>query len=51
MPVPLHKSAAGLPIGIQFAAGWGQDGLLRLVAQLEAPAPWKDRLPAVWADS
>jgi len=52
MSVPLHQSAAGLPIGIQFAAGWGQDGLLlRLAAQREAAAPWKDRVPAVWAGS
>jgi amidase len=52
MSVPLNQSAAGLPIGIQFAAGWGQDGLLlRLAAQLEAAAPWKDRVPAVWAGS
>lgn len=50
MSVPLGQSAQGLPIGVQFAAGWGQDGvLLRLAAQLEAAAPWAGRIPAVWA--
>jgi amidase len=50
MSVPLGQSAAGLPIGIQFAADWGQDGLLlRLAAQLEQAAPWANRIPAVWA--
>ena len=50
MSVPLGHSVAGLPIGVQFAAGWGQDGLLlRLAAQLEAAAPWAGRIPAVWA--
>jgi len=50
MSVPLGQGRAGLPIGIQFAAGWGQDGLLlRLAAQLEAAAPWRTRVPVVWA--
>lgn len=50
MSLPLGQSSAGLPIGVQFAAGWGQDGLLlRLAAQLEAAAPWANRVPAVWA--
>jgi amidase len=50
MSVPLGQSGAGLPIGVQFAAGWAQDGLLlRLAAQLEAAAPWRQRVPAVWA--
>lgn len=50
MSVPLGQSGAGLPIGVQFAAGWEQDGLLlRLAAQLEEAAPWANRVPAVWA--
>lgn len=50
MSVPLGQNSAGLPIGIQFAAGWGQDGLLlRLAVQLEEAAPWRERVPAVWA--
>jgi amidase len=39
-----------LPIGVQFAAGFGQDGLLlRLAGQLEQAAPWAGRVPPVWA--
>ncbi len=37
MSMPLHWNAAGLPIGVQFIARQGQEGLLfRLAAQLEA---------------
>ncbi|MBB3222914.1 amidase [Pseudoduganella umbonata] len=50
MSVPIGHDAAGLPIGIQFAAGWGNDGLLfRLAGQLEEAAPWNQRIPPVWA--
>jgi amidase len=50
MSVPLGSSADGLPIGVQFAAGFGQDGLLlRLAGQLEHAAPWAGRIPPVWA--
>lgn len=48
MSVPLHWNAAGLPIGIQFAARFGDEGtLFRLAAQLEAAAPWFERRPAL----
>jgi len=44
MSVPLWWSAAGLPIGSQFAARPGDDALLvRLAYQLETAAPWCDR--------
>jgi amidase len=44
--LPLHWTADGLPLGVQFMAAPGQDGLLlQLAAELEAAAPWFDRLP------
>lgn len=50
MSMPLGSSADGLPIGVQFAAAFGQDGLLlRLAGQLEQAAPWAGRIPPVWA--
>lgn len=49
MSVPLGSGADGLPIGVQFAAGFGKDGLLmRLAGQLEQAAPWAGRIPPVW---
>jgi amidase len=48
--LPLHSSSEGLPIGIQFVARCAGEGLLlRLAAQLEDAAPWRDRRPAVLA--
>jgi amidase len=48
--LPLHWSAAGLPIGVQLVADqWREDVLLRVAAQLEAARPWADRVPPVHA--
>jgi len=48
--LPLHWSSEGLPIGIHFVARYAGEGLLlRLAAQLEEAAPWRDRRPEVFA--
>lgn len=44
MSVPLHWSAGGLPVGVQFQARFGGEAtLLRVGAQLENAQPWWDR--------
>ncbi|MBQ5947515.1 amidase [Massilia sp. ST3] len=48
MSVPLHWTADGLPLGVQFVAPFGrEDSLLQLAAQLEQAQPWFERLPAM----
>lgn len=51
MSVPLAADpVTGMPIGLQFAAGFGREDLLfRLAGQLEKAAPWAQRTPPVWA--
>ena len=46
MSVPLFVSKSGLPIGIQFVAGYGREDLLfQLAGQLERESPWAHRKP------
>jgi Asp-tRNA(Asn)/Glu-tRNA(Gln) amidotransferase A subunit family amidase len=48
MSVPLHWNADNLPIGSMFAGRFGDElTLLRLAAQLEQAAPWRDRRPVL----
>jgi amidase len=47
--IPLHWTAAGLPIGVQLVGRPGDETtLVRLAAQLEAAAPWVQRHPDCW---
>ncbi len=47
MSMPLAWSRAGLPLGVQFVARFGDEAtLFRLAAQLEAEQPWADRRPS-----
>ena len=46
MSVPLCQSENGLPIGMQFAARFGDEAtLFRLAGQLEQARPWFDKIP------
>jgi Asp-tRNA(Asn)/Glu-tRNA(Gln) amidotransferase A subunit family amidase len=46
--IPLFWNAAGIPIGIQLGARFGQDAMLfRIGGQLERARPWFNRRPPV----
>jgi len=48
MSVPLHWTADGLPVGVQFGARAGAEAtLLALAYELEAAQPWASRKPPV----
>jgi amidase/6-aminohexanoate-cyclic-dimer hydrolase len=50
MSVPLAWNTAGLPLGMMFAARFGDEAtLFRLAAQLEQERPWKSKLPPICA--
>lgn len=50
MSVPLAWTKAGLPIGLSFAARYGDEAtLFRLAAQLEQERPWRHLRPAMSA--
>ena len=46
--LPLHWSRSGLPMGVQFvSAANREDVLVRIASQLEAAAPWRDKVPPI----
>jgi amidase len=46
--LPLYWNAEGLPVGTQFVGRFGdEETLLKLAAQIEQAAPWKDRYKSV----
>jgi amidase len=50
MSVPLFWNKPGLPIGVQFAARFGEEStLFRLAGQLEQARPWSEHKPPISA--
>lgn len=48
MSMPLGQSRDGMPVGVHFAARYGEEGLLfALAGQIERAWPWKNRRPPI----
>ena len=47
MSLPLHWTSQGIPIGVQLVGRvFDEATLIRLAAEVEQAAPWRDRIPA-----
>lgn len=47
--LPLHRTASGLPVGVQLVAAFGREDLLvRVASQLEAASPWAGCRPPAY---
>jgi|CXWL01.1.fsa_nt_gi amidase len=47
--LPLHMTADGLPVGVQFVGRLGAEALLlQLARTIEKAEPWKHRHPSIW---
>ena len=52
MSVPLFWNQDNVPIGVQFAASFGEEAtLFRLAAQLEQEKPWLSRKPPIYCNN
>lgn len=50
--LPMHWSAGGVPIGVQFAGRFGDEAtLIRIASQLEKARPWMNKKPSVHASN
>jgi amidase len=50
MNIPIYWNKDGLPIGVQFAARFGEEAtLFRIASQIEEACPWKGRRPPIFA--
>jgi amidase len=48
LSLPLRTTEGGLPIGVQLAAGFGDEAaLIRVGSALEEAAPWRSRVPPI----
>ena len=48
--LPMHRTATGLPVGVQLVAAFGREDLLiRIASQLEQAAPWAGFRPPLYS--